>query len=61
MCKFNKMLNEKRGSKMKKVEKPITFKEVALMFERLKLNFSVEEIMNMEVDIHVSDFVGGGK
>lgn len=46
---------------MKKVEKAITFKDVAVMFEKLKERFSIEEIMRMEVDTLVSDFVRGGR
>lgn len=47
---------------MKKIEKAITFKDVAFMFDKLiEKGLSVEEIMLMEVDTSVSDFVGGGK
>lgn len=46
---------------MKKIERKITFGDVAKMFEKLKEKFSVEQIMGMEVDTLVSDFVRGGK
>ena len=43
---------------MRKVEREITFKDVAAMFDMLLAQgSSVEEIMTMKVDPKVSDFV----
>ncbi len=47
---------------MKKVERALTFKDVSTMFNLLlEQGVSVEQIMGMEIDTTVSDFVRGGK
>ena len=47
---------------MKKVERGITFKDVAVMFNKLlEQGVKLEDIMRMEIDLSVSDYVGGVK
>lgn len=47
---------------MKNIERAITFKDVAVMYEKLLAQgLKVEDIMRMEIDLKVSDYVGGAK
>ena len=45
---------------MKKIERKVTFKDFARMFDKLRASgVPVEEIMECEVDLYALDLVGG--